>query len=147
MKCVGKVSLIGLILAVCIACGGEAAPEPTKTPASAVPPVSQAPKSSVAVPSGPGDSDVGKGLILSKGCVACHAIEGVPGAVGTIGPNLTGLASRPTIVEGALAFSEENLAKWLQDPQAVKPETLMVVPVPLSDQDIRDLVSYLVTLK
>src|SRR5205814_8472996 len=44
----------------------------------------------------------GQQLIASKPCVGCHTIPGIPGANGTIGPNLAGVASRTKIAGGAV---------------------------------------------
>jgi len=35
----------------------------------------------------------GLDVFLAKGCTACHTIQGVPAAVGVVGPNLTNVAS------------------------------------------------------
>jgi cytochrome c oxidase subunit 2 len=43
-------------------------------------------------------------------------------------------------------MSAENLARWLRNPQAVKPGNLMP-NLNLSDQDIAALVAYLESLK
>jgi cytochrome c oxidase subunit 2 len=79
-------------------------------------------------------------------CVTCHVIEGVPTAVGQVGPNLTHLMSRSFIAGGILANTPENLSRWLQDPQGVKPGNVMRIPA-LDDQTVANLVAYLSTLK
>lgn len=40
------------------------------------------------------DKELAVASIQKGGCVACHVIPGVPGAVGKVGPDLTGIASR-----------------------------------------------------
>ena len=55
------------------------------------------------------DVNNGKQLFQSKGCIACHVAQGVPGATGTIGPNLNGIgdpAKRP-----ALAVQRERTVR------------------------------------
>ncbi len=52
-------------------------------------------------------------------CGTCHAIEGVSKA--QFAPDLTHLASRLTLGSGVFPNTEENLTKWIADPQAVKP--------------------------
>src|SRR5205085_398507 len=42
-----------------------------------------------------GDAAAGKEVFSTKGCVGCHTIEGLQGAVGTVGPNLTHIAGQP----------------------------------------------------
>ena len=78
-----------------------------------------------------------------------------------IGPNLTHFGSRTLIAGGVLEQTVPHgcdnpaasnlyetcaLAKWLKDPQAIKPGNDMAIG-PLSDSDIRNLVAYLETLK
>ncbi|MCE9598295.1 MAG: c-type cytochrome [Spirochaetia bacterium] len=67
-------------------------------------------------------------------CVACHAIAGNGG---NVGPALDGIGVRRDAV---------FLDKWLRDPAAVKPGTLMP-KLPLTDPEIKELVSFLSALK
>lgn len=96
-----------------------------------------------------GSVDRGRQLFTAKGCAACHVVQGVPGATGTVGPPLDGLADpgkRPAIAGGRLENNAENLKKWLANPPAVKPDT----PMPnlnLSQQEIADLAAFLQTLQ
>ena len=90
------------------------------------------------------DADQGMQLITSKGCIACHTINGTS-AQGTIGPNLTHLASRTTIAGSTLPNTTEGLHTWLQNPPAVKPGSLMP-NLNLSDDEIRLLTAYLQSL-
>jgi cytochrome c oxidase subunit 2 len=82
----------------------------------------------------------------TNACVACHVIDGVPQAVGKVGPNLTHVGSRPFLAGGVLANTPENLALWLKNPQGVKPGNLMRI-APLDDQTVANLVAYLSALK
>ena len=50
---------------------------------------------------------------------------------------------RTTIAAGILKNTDENLARWLRDPQAVKEGSLMKLPAPLSDEQVTLLVAYL----
>ena len=84
-------------------------------------------------------------LFRAKGCIACHMAPGIPEAVGTIGPDLEGLASRAMIAD-VMELSEENLAKWIHDPQAMKPDTVML-NVGLSDPEVETLVTWLLSLE
>lgn len=77
-------------------------------------------------------------------CVSCHAISGISNA--QAGPNLTHLASRQTLGTGILQNTPENLARWIRDPQAIKPGVQMP-GYNLPDTDLRDLVAYLGSLK
>lgn len=95
-------------------------------------------------PSAVADPAAGQALFLSGQCAACHKIAGTT-ANGSFGPELTNIASRPQIA-GTLENTPENLAKWLDNPPAVKPGTQMP-DLPLSQSDISNLVAFLETLK
>lgn len=95
-----------------------------------------------------GDVNNGKTLFTAKGCVACHVAQGIPGAVGTIGPNLNGLgdaAKRPTLASGE-PNTPANLRGWIKDPQAKKPGTAMP-NLGLNDKESDDLTALLLSLK
>ncbi len=91
------------------------------------------------------------------GCVACHTIEGVPGAIVKVGPNLTGLGSKDTFGAGILDLNRENLRQWLNNPDEVKPGNRMAEQAPiyqtadgsisLSAQEVSALIEYLLSLK
>jgi cytochrome c oxidase subunit II len=101
-----------------------------------------------AVPSQPTAGDAQRGLqaIQNGGCLACHTIEGTI-AQAKVGPNLTHVASRSSLAGGILPNTPENLARWLRNPQDVKVGNLMLLPRPLTEDEIRDLVAYLSTLQ
>lgn len=88
----------------------------------------------------------GRTLFVQKACAACHTVSGFPEAVGITGPNLTYFGSRETIAAGVLKNTPENLYKWLQNPEAIKPGNIMGTQIKegtLTDQEIKDLVAYL----
>jgi cytochrome c oxidase subunit 2 len=87
----------------------------------------------------------GQQVFLSHACVMCHTIRGTP-AGSQVGPDLTHLASRETIAAGVLPNNTENLSKWIQNAQAVKPGCRMP-PNQLTGSDLRDLLAYLETLR
>jgi cytochrome c len=95
----------------------------------------------------PTEAQPGQQLLSQKGCGTCHTIPGVAGANGVIGPNLAGVASRPTIADGAVPNKgPADLQRWILDPPAVKPGT----PMPklgLTEQEAQEIVVYLETLK
>jgi len=79
-------------------------------------------------------------------CVGCHTVKGTT-AAGKIGPELTHVASQKSIAGGVLSpVDEANLTRWIKDPPAVKPGTKMP-NYNLSDQQIHDIVQWLLTLK
>jgi DNA primase len=87
----------------------------------------------------------GKSLFLSGPCMMCHNISGTP-ATARRAPDLTHLASRPTLAAGTLPNNPANLAAWIKDPQSIKPGVNM--PANALVPDDRDaLLAYLGTLK
>jgi cytochrome c oxidase subunit 2 len=87
----------------------------------------------------------GKKVFLAGPCSSCHSITGTA-AYGTVGPNLTHLASRLTIGAGTLPNTRGNLGGWVVDPQAIKPGVRMPSNQ-LEGKDLRALLDYLETLK
>jgi cytochrome c oxidase subunit II len=87
----------------------------------------------------------GYAYVTSRACSACHSIAGTP-ANGTVGPDLTHLASRRTIAAGAMPMSEGNLYGWVEDPQSLKPGTKMPT-IGLEPDQLHAVVTYLETLK
>src|SRR5580704_2961798 len=78
-------------------------------------------------------------------CVNCHAINGTNGT-GRFGPDLTHLMSRNTIAAGAALNTHENLRLWIQNPDAIKPGSLMPA-MKLNDAEVDALVRYIETLQ
>jgi cytochrome c oxidase subunit 2 len=87
----------------------------------------------------------GAQIFATEACVNCHAVAGTA-AKGTFGPDLTHLMSRATIASGAAQNTPESLRAWIQAPDHFKPGALMPA-MQLSDQQIDQLVAYLVTLR
>jgi cytochrome c oxidase subunit 2 len=69
----------------------------------------------------------GRTLFARKGCIGCHTIEGYAGyPIGSPDfPNLTNFGLRNTVGAGVLENTPENLARWIRDPQSVKPGNYM----------------------
>jgi cytochrome c oxidase subunit II len=86
----------------------------------------------------------GRRVFESNACINCHAVRGTP-ADGRFGPDLTHLMSRVTIAAGAAQNTHANLRLWIQDPNAVKPGSLMPA-MKLSDADLDAVVTYMETL-
>ncbi|HEX2987931.1 MAG TPA: cytochrome c oxidase subunit II [Chloroflexota bacterium] len=82
---------------------------------------------------------------FTRSCGVCHTINGTE-ARGKSGPNLTHLASRQMLAANTLENNPTNLARWIQDPQGLKPGNLMPNQK-LDQQQISDLVAYLSILK
>jgi cytochrome c oxidase subunit 2 len=87
----------------------------------------------------------GTAIFLSGGCIGCHAMVGTPmaGQMGVIGPNLSHVGSRRMLVANLMPNTDENLSRWLHDPQALKEGTLMKLPRKLTEDEIKTLVAYL----
>jgi cytochrome c oxidase subunit 2 len=66
----------------------------------------------------------GAELFQDRTCASCHAIRGTD-ATARIGPDLTHVAGRDTLASGALDNTPANLARWIADPQAIKPGCYM----------------------
>jgi len=67
----------------------------------------------------------GEKLFLTKGCMGCHSLQAANAPKGLIGPNLANVGSRAYIAAGWLANTDENLERWIREPQAVKKGVLM----------------------
>jgi cytochrome c oxidase subunit 2 len=87
----------------------------------------------------------GYNFVTSRQCSSCHNIGGTP-ASGTVGPDLTHLASRRSIAAGTLPMSEGNLYGWVEDPQSLKPGVKMPT-IGLEPDQLHAVVAYLETLK
>lgn len=86
----------------------------------------------------------GRHVFETTACLNCHAVGGT-NATGRFGPDLTHLMSRSTIAAGAAENTSENLRLWIQNPDAIKPGSLMPA-MKLADADLDALVRYLETL-
>lgn len=93
------------------------------------------------------EQKAGVRVVLQRGCGSCHVIPNVPGAAGTLGPSLDAIGSRNPIAGGQVPnASVDDLTRWLQNPQALKPGS----PMPnlgLSEQEARSAAEFLATLK
>ena len=87
----------------------------------------------------------GRRVFETTACINCHAVGGT-NATGRFGPDLTHLMSRRTLASGAAENTPENLRLWIQNPDAIKPGSLMPA-MKLSDADLDALVGYLETLQ
>ena len=92
--------------------------------------------------------DAAHGEVLYQGCEDCHSIE-----KNDVGPMHKGVVGRPSgIVPGynyspalrnaKIVWTEENLDKWLTNPQQLIPGTKMFYEVK-NPQDRADLIAFL----
>ena len=89
--------------------------------------------------------EAGRQVFETTACVNCHAVSGTV-ADGRFGPDLTHLMSRDTIASGAAPNTRENLRAWIQNPDTIKPGSLMPA-MQLKDHDLDALTDYLMTLR
>lgn len=78
--------------------------------------------------------EAGKKVYEARGCAACHTISGIGGKVG---PELTTIGK---------TRDANFLHKWLKNPQAVKPATIMP-NLGLTEKELKPLVEYLTSLR
>ena len=67
----------------------------------------------------------GEKLFRNKGCIGCHSLQAKGAPTALIGPNLANVGARSYIAAGWLKNTDENLAEWIQNPQALKKGVLM----------------------
>jgi cytochrome c oxidase subunit 2 len=84
-------------------------------------------------------------VFLAAECSQCHMIKGTE-AAGTLGPDLTHLASRSTLAAGALPNTRGHMGGWIISPQNIKPGALMP-STPLSGTELQALLAYLESLE
>ena len=87
----------------------------------------------------------GRHVFETTACINCHTVTGTP-ANGRFGPDLTHLMSRATIAAGAAQNTQQNLRLWIQNPNAIKPGSLMPA-MQLSDADLDAVLTYMETLR
>lgn len=92
-----------------------------------------------------GDPQAGRRAIEAYGCGTCHAIPGVRGADGIVGPPLHTFA-RHVYLAGKFPNQPEWLVRWLQDPTALAPETAMP-DLGIDEARARDIAAYLYELR
>jgi cytochrome c len=98
-------------------------------------------RSKVALALTGGDAKRALPLLRRYGCGGCHAIPGVPGADGVVGPPLTDFRQR-VFIAGALPNNAGNLVQWIVEPSAVHPGTAMP-ETGISTEQARDIAAYL----
>lgn len=113
-----------------------------------------------------GDARRGFEQYSRSSCIGCHRVRGNPSSLGVIGPDLTHIGSRHTIAAGLFPNDARHLALWLKNARRMKPMGAMSMPTigigevdpilkttvtaalgGLTDQQIADIVAYLMSLK
>ena len=91
-----------------------------------------------------GNPSAGREAIIVNGCGSCHRIPGVPNANSLVGPPLDSWSGR-SFIAGTLPNSQDNLQRWLADPQAIRAGSAMPT-LDLTDDEVADITAYLFTL-
>jgi cytochrome c len=88
-----------------------------------------------------GDPDRAPEIMRRYGCGGCHAIPGIAGADGLVGPPLSGLIHR-VYVGGVATNSPDHLIQWIIDPRGLSPRSAMPA-TGISEAEARDVAAYL----
>lgn len=92
-----------------------------------------------------GNAARGQRLLDQYQCGSCHTIPGVPAAGGRFAASLQGFGAR-SYIAGRLVNRPQTLARWIEQPQALVPDTLMP-SMGISPADARDMAAYLLQLR
>jgi cytochrome c oxidase subunit 2 len=84
----------------------------------------------------------GEKLFTAKGCIGCHSTVAVDAPKGMIGPNLANIGARSYIGAGSFKNTDETLARWIQNPQAMK-EGVLMPNLGVKPDEAKSLVAYL----
>lgn len=83
----------------------------------------------------------GPALVRKFGCSSCHTLPENSVAERSVGPNLANVKDQ-IYIAGSLQNTPENLMRWIQNPQLVRPRTAMP-NLGIGPTDARDIVAYL----
>jgi len=86
----------------------------------------------------------GARIFADSPCTTCHRVDGV--SKGYLGPDLSHFGGRTTLAAGIVPNTPENVARWVTNPEAMKPGVQMP-KLGLSGPQLGDLVAYLESLK
>jgi cytochrome c oxidase subunit 2 len=121
-----------------------AAVQAGQQPAPGAKPQASDKDTAAAAPAPPSDPAyaAGEKLFLAKGCVGCHSLQAVDAPKGMIGPNLANVGARSYIGAGSFKNTDETLARWIQNPQALKQGVLMP-NLGVTPEEAKSLVAFL----
>ena len=92
-----------------------------------------------------GNVTLGRDLLTDYGCTSCHVVPGIRSQPAYVGPPLDHWGSR-SYIAGALPNNEENLVRWIVDPQAIEEGTAMP-DVGVSEEDALNIAAYLLSIE
>jgi mono/diheme cytochrome c family protein len=90
------------------------------------------------------NAESSKVMLMQYSCHSCHEIEGVVGPKTRVGPPLTDWAQRGYIA-GVLPNTEANLVRFIREPHAAAPGTLMP-DLHVPESHARQMAGYLMSL-
>jgi cytochrome c oxidase subunit 2 len=93
-----------------------------------------------------GAASAGERLFMADQCASCHTIRGTAASYGTVGPDLTHLATRSTLAAATIPNTPAELERWILNPQSIKPGDRMP-DLGLSHRDASAIVAYLDSLR
>jgi cytochrome c len=93
-----------------------------------------------------GEPEFGRRALADYGCISCHVIPGIDsaGSASYVAAPLTRWAQR-TYIAGALVNDQENLVRWIMDPQSIEPDTAMP-DLDVTQEDAVNMAAYLLSL-
>jgi len=90
-------------------------------------------------------AQAGRSFFFAQTCANCHAIGGTSAAANAA-PDLTHLAARSQLAAGVIPNTPQDLARWLRNPQQLKPGCQMP-NFSLNEDQVTQLVAYLEGLR
>jgi cytochrome c2 len=88
-----------------------------------------------------GNPKMGRQVIITHGCHACHVIDGIREATGRVGPKLEDI-EKQIYIGGVLPNSPENMIRWIVNPDTFSPGTAMP-DLEVTPEGARDITAYL----
>lgn len=88
---------------------------------------------------------LGREIFERTACINCHTVQGTA-ANGRFGPDLTHLMSRDTIASGAAPNTQEELRRWIENPDSIKPGSKMPA-MGMEKSQVDAVTAYMVTLR
>lgn len=91
-----------------------------------------------------GNPQLGREALADYGCVSCHSVPGIDAPDSHVGPPLTAFGER-VYIAGQLNNSQDNLVRWIMDPDEYAPGTAMP-DLDVDEADALNMAAYLLSL-